>query len=85
MTPIRLDETVRVLSAKSHMEAVRVALREIVALKGFQDLMKKNAGKLNFAGSTSVTWPSPTARSINTNHADFEMIHHYRKLRLEIW
>jgi Arc/MetJ family transcription regulator len=56
MTSIRLDtdladEAVRVLGAKSRTEAVHVALREIVALKRFKDLMKKNAGKLNFAGS----------------------------------
>jgi Arc/MetJ family transcription regulator len=56
MTSIRLDtdladEAVRVLGAKSRTEAVHVALREIVALKRFKDLMKKNAGKLKFAGS----------------------------------
>jgi Arc/MetJ family transcription regulator len=56
MTSMRLDtdladEAVRVLGAKSRTEAVHVALREIVALKRFKDLMKKNAGKLKFAGS----------------------------------
>jgi Arc/MetJ family transcription regulator len=56
MTSIRLDtdladEAVRVLGAKSRTEAVHVALREIVALQRFKDLMKKNAGKLKFAGS----------------------------------
>lgn len=56
MTSIRLDtdladEAVRVLGAKSRTEAVHVALREIVALERFKDLMKKNAGKLKFAGS----------------------------------
>ena len=56
MTSIRLDtdladEAVKVLGAKSRTEAVHVALREIVALKRFKDLMKKNAGKLKFAGS----------------------------------
>ena len=35
---------------KSRTEAVHVALREIVALKRFKDLMKKNRGKLSFAG-----------------------------------
>jgi Arc/MetJ family transcription regulator len=55
MISIRLDrqladEAVRVLDTKSRTEAVRVALREIVALKRFQTLMKKNAGKLPFAG-----------------------------------
>lgn len=56
MTSIRLDtdladEAVKVLGAKSRTEAVHVALREIVALKRFKDLMKKNAGKLKFADS----------------------------------
>jgi len=56
MTSIRLDtdladEAVKVLGARSRTEAVHVALREIVALKRFKDLMKKNAGKLKFAGS----------------------------------
>ena len=53
MTSIRLDtqladEAVKVLGVKSRTEAVHVALREIVALKRFKDLMKKNAGKLSF-------------------------------------
>jgi Arc/MetJ family transcription regulator len=56
MTSIRLDtdladEAVKVLGAKSRTEAVHVALREIVALKRFKDLMRKNAGKLKFAAS----------------------------------
>jgi len=56
MTSIRLDtdladEAVKVLGAKSRTEAVHVALREIVALRRFKDLMRKNAGKLKFAGS----------------------------------
>ena len=51
MTSIRLntqldDEAARILGAKSRTEAVRTALREIVALKRFQKLMKKHAGKL---------------------------------------
>ncbi len=55
LTSIRLDthladEAARVLGVKSRTEAVHVALREIVALKRFKDLMKKNAGKLSFAG-----------------------------------
>jgi Arc/MetJ family transcription regulator len=55
MTSIRLDieladEAAKVLGAKSRTEAVHVALREIVALKRFKELMKKNAGKLLFAG-----------------------------------
>lgn len=55
MTSIRLDtdladEAVKLLGAKSRTEAVHVALREIVALKRFKALMKKNSGKLRFAG-----------------------------------
>jgi len=55
MTSIRLDthladEAVKVLGVKSRTEAVHVALREVVALKRFKDLMKKNAGKLSFDG-----------------------------------
>ena len=55
MTSIRLDthladEAKKLLGVKSRTEAVHVALREMVALKRFKDLMKKNAGKLSFAG-----------------------------------
>jgi Arc/MetJ family transcription regulator len=53
MTSIRLDthlagEAVKVLGVKSRTEAVHVALREIVALKNFKNLMAKQAGKLTF-------------------------------------
>lgn len=56
ITSIRLDtvladEAVKALGVKSRTEAVHVALKEIVALKRFKDLMTKNAGKLRFAGS----------------------------------
>jgi Arc/MetJ family transcription regulator len=55
LTSIRLDthladEAAKVLGAKSRTEAVHVALREVVALKRFKDLMRKHAGKLSFAG-----------------------------------
>jgi Arc/MetJ family transcription regulator len=55
MTSIRLDtkladEAAELLGVKSRTEAIHAALREIVALKRFQALMKKNAGKLTFAG-----------------------------------
>jgi Arc/MetJ family transcription regulator len=55
VTSIRLDteladEAKKVLGVKSRTEAVHVALREIVALRRFKQLMKKNAGKLHFAG-----------------------------------
>ena len=44
------DEAAKILGVKSRTEAVRIALREIVALKRFKNLMKKNAGKLSFDG-----------------------------------
>jgi Arc/MetJ family transcription regulator len=55
VTSIRLDtdladEAAKVLGVKSRTEAVHVVLKEIVTLKRFQDLMRKNAGKLRFAG-----------------------------------
>jgi len=55
MTSIRLDtrladEAAKILGVKSRTEAVHVALREVVALKRFKDLMKKHGGKLSFAG-----------------------------------
>jgi len=55
MTSIRLDtrladEAAKVLGVKNRTEAIHQALREIVALKRFKTLMKKNAGKLSFAG-----------------------------------
>ncbi|HTR23534.1 MAG TPA: type II toxin-antitoxin system VapB family antitoxin [Terriglobales bacterium] len=55
LTSIRLDtqladEAAKILGVKSRTEAVHVALREIVALKRFKALLKKNAGKLDFAG-----------------------------------
>lgn len=56
LTSIRLDtkladEAVRVLGVKSRTEAVHVALKGIVGLKGFKKLMKKYGGKGSFAGS----------------------------------
>ena len=53
LTSIRLDtkladEAVRVLGVKSRTEAVHLALKEIIGLKRFKDLMKENAGKLKF-------------------------------------
>ena len=56
MTSIRLDtdladEAVKVLGVKSRTEAVHVALREIVTLQRFKELMTKNACKLRFEGS----------------------------------
>ena len=53
-TSIRLgrdlaDEAAKILGVKSRVEAVHVALQEIVALKRFKDLMRKHRGKLSFA------------------------------------
>ncbi len=53
MTSIRLDtkladEAVKVLGAKTRSEAVHVALREVVALKKFKELMSRYGGKLKF-------------------------------------
>ena len=55
MTSIRLntelaDEAAKVLGVKSRTEAVHVALREVVALKKFKDLMRRTAGKHKFEG-----------------------------------
>jgi hypothetical protein len=54
-TPMRLDtkladEAAKLLGAKSRTDAIHTALREIVALKRFKALMKKNAGE------TQVRW-----------------------------
>jgi hypothetical protein len=45
-------EAARILGAKSRTEAVRTVLREVAALRRFKKLMlmKKHAGKLEFAG-----------------------------------
>ncbi len=53
MTSIRLDtkladDAVRALGARSRSEAVHIALREVVALKKFKELMAKQGGKLKF-------------------------------------
>jgi len=55
MTSMRLDtdladEAVKLLGVKSRTEAVHLALREVVALKRFKELMRKHAGKLTFSG-----------------------------------
>jgi Arc/MetJ family transcription regulator len=55
MTSMRLDtdladEAKKLLGVKSRTEAIHAALREVVALRRFKQLMKKNAGKLHFAG-----------------------------------
>jgi Arc/MetJ family transcription regulator len=55
MTSIRLDtrladKAVKALGVKNRTEAVHVALREIVALNEFKELMAGHAGKLRFEG-----------------------------------
>jgi Arc/MetJ family transcription regulator len=55
LTSIRLDtkladKAVRALGAKSRTEAVHMALREIVGNERFKDVIKKDEGKLKFAG-----------------------------------
>jgi Arc/MetJ family transcription regulator len=46
------DEAAKIVGAKSRSEAVDIALREIVALKRFKKLTKKQAGKLSCNGYT---------------------------------
>jgi Arc/MetJ family transcription regulator len=53
MTTIRLDmklanEAAKTLGAKSRSEAVHMALREVVALKRFKDLMTSHGGRFTF-------------------------------------
>ena len=53
MTSIRLDtkladDAVKALGAKNRSEAVHIALREVVALNKFKELMSKCGGKLKF-------------------------------------
>ena len=53
MTSIRLDtkladDAVKALGASNRSEAVHMALREVVALKKFKQLMSKVGGKLEF-------------------------------------
>ena len=52
LEPLKLSvtEAAKVLGVKNRTEAIHLALREVVALKRFKDLMTKNAGKLKFAG-----------------------------------
>lgn len=45
-----LDEATKALGAQSRTAAVHTALKEVVALHRFKRLMKRYAGKLEFAG-----------------------------------
>jgi Arc/MetJ family transcription regulator len=44
-----VDEAAKILGAKSRTQAVQIVLRKIVSLRRFKKLMKKHAGKLEFA------------------------------------
>ena len=53
MTSIRLDmklanEAAKILGAKNRTEAVHIALKEVVALKKFKEMMTRSGGKLKF-------------------------------------
>ena len=53
MTSIRLDtkladDAVKALGARNRSEAVHMALKEVVALKKFKELMSRFGGKLKF-------------------------------------
>jgi Arc/MetJ family transcription regulator len=53
MTSIRLDtkladDAVKALGARNRSEAVHMALKEVVALNRFKQLMAKYGGKLRF-------------------------------------
>lgn len=53
MTSIRLDtkladQAMKVLHTKSRTEAVHMALREVVALEKFKELIVTHGGKLRF-------------------------------------
>ena len=54
-TSIRLDaepvdEAAKILGVKSRTAAIHAALGEIVALRRFQNLMRKTSGKRRFEG-----------------------------------
>ena len=56
LTSIRLDkkladEAAEALGVRTRTEAVNLALKEIVALKRFKELLIQNGGKGQFAGS----------------------------------
>ena len=55
LTSIRLDkkladQAAKILGVKTRTEAVHMALKEIVSLESFKELMRKNSGKLKFDG-----------------------------------
>ena len=53
LTSIRLDtkladDAVKALGASNRSEAVHMALKEVVALKKFKELMSRHGGKMKF-------------------------------------
>jgi predicted nucleic acid-binding protein len=57
-------------------------LAKIHAVKGFTPEKLRD---LHFDVLIALTARSNGARLITSNRADFELIHHHRKFRLEIW
>jgi predicted nucleic acid-binding protein len=57
-------------------------LAKIHAARGFAPNKLRD---LHFDVLIALTARSHGARLITTNRADFELIHHFRKVRLEIW
>lgn len=66
---------------KNWLESGQI-LGKIHAARGFAPNKLRD---LHFDVLIALTAQSHGARLITTNRADFEMIHHYRKLLLEIW
>jgi predicted nucleic acid-binding protein len=57
-------------------------LAKIYAARGFAPAKLRD---LHFDVLIALTARSHGARLISTNRTDFELIHHFRKIRLEIW
>jgi predicted nucleic acid-binding protein len=68
-------------TGKNWLESGEILAR-IHAARGF---MPGKLRDLHFDVLIALTARSHGARLITTNPADFELIHHFRKIRLEIW
>jgi predicted nucleic acid-binding protein len=68
-------------TGKNWLESGEILAR-IHAARGF---MPGKLRDLHFDVLIALTARSHGARLITTNRADFELIHHFRKIRLEIW
>jgi predicted nucleic acid-binding protein len=66
---------------KNWLESGEILAR-IHAARGF---VPGKLRDLHFDVLIALTARSHGARLITTNRADFELIHHFRKVRLEIW